>query len=150
MSFLQKLIIIYLFFIQTIFAADGSENVVIEVWKSPSCICCNKWIKHLKDSGFDVKAYNNGNNSVRSKFGIDNKFASCHTAYVNGYIIEGHVPANDIKKLLLKKPKAIGLAVPGMPVGSPGMDGPEYEGKKDKFDVLILQSEDDVKVFNSY
>jgi hypothetical protein len=78
------------------------------------------------------------------------KFGSCHTALVDGYVIEGHVPANDIKKLLRSRPEALGLAVPGMPIGSPGMDGPEYKGEVDPYDVLLVQGDGRFRVFTSY
>ena len=91
-----------------------------------------------------------GNNQARSKFGISKKFGSCHTAFIDGYAIEGHVIAKDIKSLLIKKPNAIGLAVPGMPIGSPGMDGDYYKNRKEPFDVLLLKANKTVEVFTSY
>ena len=126
----------------------GSHS--IEVWKDPSCGCCKDWVKHLEDNGFTVKVNDVGNNAARARLGIDRKFGSCHTAQVGGYAIEGHVPAQDIKRLLKDKPTAIGLAVPGMPVGSPGMDGPVYNNRKDPFDVLLLTQDGGSKVFQRY
>ncbi|MFX5085109.1 DUF411 domain-containing protein, partial [Acinetobacter baumannii] len=82
-------------------------------------------------NGFAVKVYETGNNEARARLGMPAKFASCHTARVDGYLLEGHVPASEVQKMLKEKPKALGLAVPAMPVGSPGMDGPEYKGRKD-------------------
>ncbi len=82
--------------------------------------------------------------------GLDDKFGSCHTALVGGYVIEGHVPARDVQRLLKDKPRALGLAVPGMPVGSPGMDGSEYNGLKDPYDVLLVQRGGAASVFQSY
>ena len=122
----------------------------IEVWKDPSCGCCKDWVKHLEDNGFTVKVNETGNNAARSRLGIDRKYGSCHTALVGGYAIEGHVPAQDIRRLLKEKPTAIGLAVPGMPVGSPGMDGPVYDNRKDPFDVLLLTRDGGSKVFQRY
>ena len=104
---------------------------------------------HLKEHEFRVEAFNSGNNHVRAQVGMPRKYGSCHTAIVNGYVIEGHVPAQDIRKLIEEAPNAIGLAVPGMPVGSPGMDGPEYQGRKDPYDVLLV-SDDGIVIFNSY
>ena len=132
------------------FAQDSNFSFEVSVWKSPTCNCCNKWIQHLSDNGFIVKSYNSGNSTVRQKFGIDNNLGSCHTAFVGGYVIEGHVPARDIKNLLKIKPNAIGLAVPGMPVGSPGMDGPEYGDRTDNFDVILINKDQSLEVFNSY
>ena len=122
----------------------------IEVWKDPSCGCCQDWVQHLQDNGFAVKVNESGNSAARSRLGVDRKFGSCHTGLVGGYAIEGHVPAQDIKRLLKEKPAAIGLAVPGMPVGSPGMDGPAYENRKDAFDVLLLTQSGGAKVFQHY
>ena len=111
---------------------------VVQVYKSAQCGCCSEWVKHLKANGFDVKAFDVTDPSeYREKAGIPQAMGSCHTGMVNGYALEGHVPAADIKHLLATKPKAIGLAVPAMPMGSPGMEGP----RKDPFDVLLVQSE---------
>ena len=130
--------------------ADNPSDLDLEVWKSPTCGCCNKWVDHLKKNGFSVKTYNVGNTAIRSKFGISKKYGSCHTAFIGGYAIEGHVPAQDIKDLLKNKPIALGLSVPGMPIGSPGMDGIQYGNQKDSFNVLLLKSDDSYEVFNSY
>jgi hypothetical protein len=78
------------------------------------------------------------------------QFGSCHTAQINGYVIEGHVPAKEIKRLLAEKPKVLGLAVPAMPLGSPGMDGPEYKGKKDPYDVLVISLNGASSVYQAY
>ena len=78
------------------------------------------------------------------------QFGSCHTALINGYVIEGHVPAKEIKRLLAEKPKVLGLTVPAMPLGSPGMDGPEYNGKKDPYDVLIIDTKGKPSIYQSY
>jgi hypothetical protein len=78
------------------------------------------------------------------------KFGSCHTALVQGYVIEGHVPVADIQRLLKEKPKALGLSVPGMPIGSPGMDGPAYGGRRDAYQVLLIQRDGSNTVFNTY
>jgi hypothetical protein len=109
---------------------------VIEVYKSASCGCCGGWVKHLEQNGFTVKAHNVDNPSdYQQKFGIPAQLGSCHTAKVAGYALEGHVPASDIKRLLATRPKATGLAVPGMPMGSPGMEGAD----KDAYDVLLVK-----------
>lgn len=123
----------------------------VEVYKSPTCGCCNDWIKHLQANGFTVKATNVPDSRfMRARFGMPSKFASCHTALAGGYVIEGHVPAREIKRLLRDKPDALGIAVPGMPVGSPGMDGPEYRGVVDPYDVLLVQPDGRATVFASY
>lgn len=123
----------------------------VEVWKSPTCGCCNDWIKHLEDNGFKVKAVNvPDSRHVRARFGMPAKLGSCHTALVGGYVVEGHVPAREIKRLLREKPNALGISVPGMPIGSPGMDGPVYKGVQDPYDVLLVQADGSARVFASY
>ena len=122
----------------------------VEVWKDPDCGCCKDWVAHLVKSGFDVKVNETGNNTARSALGIPANLGSCHTAKVEGYAIEGHVPAKEIKRLLREKPKAVGLAVPGMPVGSPGMDGAIYKGRKDPYDVLLVLQDQSTSVYQSY
>lgn len=133
-------------------AAQPSRPMV-EVWKTPNCGCCKDWIKHLQASGFEVTTHdvsNDRKNAVRQRLGLAEQFGSCHTALVNGYVLEGHVPAREIQRLLKDKPVTLGLAVPGMPVGSPGMDGPEYGGLKDPYDVLLVQRGGAARVFQSY
>lgn len=125
-------------------------KVMVEVWKDPSCGCCKDWVSHLEANGFAVKVNETGNNAMRAKLGIPQKLGSCHTALVGGYAVEGHVPAADIRKLLKDKPEAIGLAVPGMPVGSPGMDGAIYGKRRDPYDVLLVLASGEARVFSSY
>jgi hypothetical protein len=101
-------------------------------------------------SGFDVKVNETGNNAARSALGIPANLGSCHTAKVDGYAFEGHVPAKEMKRILRERPKAVGLAVPGMPVGSPGMDGAIYKGRKDPYDVLLILQDQSTSVYQSY
>ena len=126
------------------------QRVLVEVWKDPNCGCCHDWVKHLEASGFVVKVNDIGNEAMRAKLGVPQKLGSCHTALVGGYAIEGHVPAADIRRLLKDKPAAIGLTVPGMPVGSPGMDGKIYGDRRDPYDVLLVLKSGDTRVFASY
>jgi hypothetical protein len=131
--------------------AAGSQNKpLVEVWKSPSCGCCKDWVVHLEANGFAVKVNDVGNTGMRGRLGIPAALGSCHTALVGGYAIEGHVPARDIRRLLAERPSAMGLAVPGMPIGSPGMDGPEYGGRRDRFDVLLVRKDGSTAVFASH
>jgi hypothetical protein len=123
---------------------------LVEVWKSPACGCCKDWIAHLQANGFQTKVNETGNTAVRSRLGIDVKYGSCHTALVDGYALEGHVPAREIRRLLQERPSAIGLAVTGMPVGSPGMDGPDYGGRKDPYDVLLLRQDGSAVAYQTY
>ncbi len=130
--------------------AVASERVLVEVWKDPNCGCCKDWIAILEKAGFDVKPYDVGNNAARARLGIPKQLGSCHTARVAGYAIEGHVPVREIQRLLREKPDAIGLTVPGMPVGSPGMDGPAYKGRQDPYDVLLIAKNGSTQVYQSY
>ncbi|MCL4184506.1 MAG: DUF411 domain-containing protein [Burkholderiaceae bacterium] len=123
---------------------------LVEIWKSPTCGCCKDWIRHMEDNGFRVKANDSGNVAARTRLRVAEKFGSCHTAQVAGYALEGHVPAAEVHRLLKEKPAAVGLAVPGMPIGSPGMDGPEYGGRKDPYDVLLIQANGSAAVYRSY
>src|SRR5690606_24523074 len=112
-------------------AAPGMPEV--HVFKSPYCGCCGAWVDHLKAAGFAVKVTEVGDTTAaRKRLGMPDKFGSCHTATVAGYVLEGHVPADEVKRMLAEKPKAVGLAVPGMPPSSPGMDVP---GRTDPYDV---------------
>ncbi len=130
--------------------AQFAQGPLVEVWKSPTCGCCKDWIAHMQANGFRVKVNETGNTAVRARLKIAERFGSCHTAVVDGYAIEGHVPASDVRRLLKERPKAIGLAVPGMPIGSPGMDGPEYRGRKDEYDVLLLRADGSASVYRRY
>lgn len=120
------------------------------VWKSPTCGCCTDWIEHVEAAGFAVEIRDEGNNAARRRLGMPMALGSCHTATVGNYVIEGHVPAPDIWRLLKAQPQALGLAVPGMPIGSPGMDGPEYGGKKDAYDVLLVARDGATSRFARY
>lgn len=129
-------------------AAPGKP--LVEVWKSPTCGCCQDWIRHLETNGFEVRAHDDGNTDARARLGMPLRYGSCHTAQVGGYAIEGHVPAREVWRLLKERPQAIGLAVPAMPIGSPGMDGPEYGGRKDPYEVLLVQRDGRSTVYQAY
>ena len=112
----------------------------VEVWKTPTCGCCAEWVDHLKENGFTVKVNDVSNtDSFRAALGMPQEYGSCHSARVGGYAVEGHVPADDIKKLLAEKPDAVGLAVPAMPMGSPGMEHPDFPEKRAEYDVLLVK-----------
>ncbi|RYF17411.1 MAG: DUF411 domain-containing protein [Comamonadaceae bacterium] len=128
----------------------AAPRVLVEVWKDPNCGCCGDWVKHLQDQGFATRLNDTGNNAMRAKLGIPANLGSCHTALVGGYAVEGHVPAREIRRLLREKPQAVGLTVPGMPVGSPGMDGPAYGNRRDPYDVLLVLKDGSTRVFASY
>ncbi len=134
-------------------SGQPGNKPVIEVWKTATCGCCKDWLSHLEAEGFEVKSRDVSDavkNDYRRRMGLADKFGSCHTGLVQGYVIEGHVPARDIRRLLQSRPAALGLAAPGMPVGAPGMNGPEYGGQKDAFDVLLVQRDGRATVFQSY
>lgn len=115
-----------------------AEEISIEVYKSPSCGCCEKWVSHLEDNGFKVISHNQEDMSkIKSQFNISHELQSCHTAVINGYFIEGHVPAHDIKRLLSEKPFIKGLSVPGMPAGT-NVPGMETKAEKASFNVLSV------------
>ncbi|MBI2751910.1 MAG: DUF411 domain-containing protein [Betaproteobacteria bacterium] len=103
--------------------ARARSAEVVTVYKSPTCGCCSEWVKHIRASGLRVETYDLGDVSpMRRRYGVPGALASCHTAVVAGYAIEGHVPAADIWRLLRERPRVAGLAVPGMVIGSPGME----------------------------
>lgn len=120
----------------------------IKVYRNPTCNCCHKWINHLEQNKFNViDMLTSDMASVKESVNLPKQMASCHTAIIDGYIIEGHVPAADIKRLLIEKPDIAGLAVPQMPVGSPGMEiGP----RKDNFVVFTFNKSGEISVFNEY
>ena len=131
-------------------AVRAQAGIRVEVWKDPNCGCCEDWVRHLTGRGFQVRIHDSGNTAARGRLGIPAALGSCHTALVGGYAIEGNVPAADIHRLLRERPAAIGLAVPGMPVGSPGMDGAVYGGRKDAYAVLLVGRDGGTRVFQSY
>ena len=131
-------------------AARAAGARMVEVWKDPDCGCCNDWIAHLQSHGYAVIAHDAGNTVRRAELGMPAAYGSCHTALVDGYVLEGHVPASDIERLLRERPAALGLAVPGMPIGLPGMDAPAYGGRRDRYDVLLIDTDGGHVVYQSY
>ena len=139
--------------LNTPLAAWATAKPQIEVWKTASCGCCHDWITHMETNGFELKVHDvtdAAKNTLRAQLGLAEKYGSCHTALINGYVVEGHVPARDLLRLLKERPKALGLTVPGMTVGSPGMDGPEYKGRKDPYAVLLVQRDGSSTVYHAY
>lgn len=117
------------------------------VYKSPTCGCCNAWVKHLRANAVAVKTMDVGDlGVVRQRFGVPDRLAACHTAVIGGYVVEGHVPAQAVKRLLAEKPGVVGISVPGMPNGSPGMEGPNAE----PFSTVLFDERGRSKVFESY
>lgn len=130
--------------------AGMAAAATMEVYKSPTCGCCAKWVEHMRDNGFTVNIHDTGNDEARAEAGILPELGSCHTAMVNGYAIEGHVPADDVKRLLKERPRAVGLSAPGMPHGSPGME----TGRVDSYNVLLIRKPGDkrgaAEIYNRY
>lgn len=150
MMILKAFLAISLLVINAGVHAENADDkpVDIVVYRSPSCGCCGKWLEHLKENNFNVEdVVTNDVQAIKDKYGVTREMASCHTAIVDGYVIEGHVPANDIKTLLKTKPKVAGIAVPGMPSGTPGM---EMGGKKEPYNVMSFDREKHYQIFNSY
>lgn len=131
--------------------APAVAKTVIQVYKSPTCGCCKNWVDHVRANGFQAEVFDVSEEELqarKAKLGVGPRLASCHTAIVNGYVVEGHVPAADIQRMLKEKPPIIGIAAPGMPVGSPGMEVPG--GRKDKYDVVAFSKGGATRVFASH
>lgn len=127
-------------------SAFASTEVI--TYKSPYCGCCTEWIEHMEDNGFNVKIEDHEDmNPIKQKLGVEPRLASCHTAVIDGYVFEGHIPASDIKKFVADPKDFKGLAVPGMPMGSPGM---EYGDKKDKYQVVAFKENGKLALFNTH
>jgi len=128
--------------------APGDDNAMV-VYMSPQCGCCVDWVDYLEDEGFTVESRKtNAVNQIKEEAGLPRDLVSCHTGFIAGYLIEGHVPASDIRRLLDERPEAAGLSVPRMPIGSPGM---EMEGHgRDAFDVVLFNADGSREVYNHY
>lgn len=128
-------------------AGLNAAEPAITVYKSPTCGCCTEWADHLRKNGFAVETVDSLDLSrIKAMSGVKPELASCHTAFMNGYVIEGHVPADDITRLLAEKPDARGLTVPGMPAGSPGMESPTPE----HYQVLLIDKTGKTTVFATH
>lgn len=138
---LESLILIALMSSSSVWAQSSSS---VDIYKSPYCDCCEKWVEHMRKSGFTVEVHDvNDVAAARKKLRMPEQLASCHAAKIGGYVIEGHVPAVDIRRLLKERPKALGLAVPLMPPGSPGMDIPNSP----PYETLLVQADGSTRVF---
>lgn len=124
------------------------KPVDIVVYRSPTCGCCKKWIAHLKKHNFNIKdIVQQDMQAVKTQLNVPTAIASCHTAVVNGYWVEGHVPADDIKTMILNKPDIAGISVPAMPSGTPGM---EMGGRKDPFNVIAVDKQGKTRLYKAY
>lgn len=130
--------------------ADSADSLSVEVYLAPTCGCCGEWVAYLEEEGVAVTTHEVDQatlNDKKREAGLRAGLASCHTAFVEGYVIEGHVPLPDIRRLLEERPDVAGLTVPGMPVGSPGM---EMGDRRDPYDVLTFRADGETEVFASY
>ncbi len=147
-SFIQRTLISLILLLMAVVVTAGNQTDKPEmvVYKSPTCGCCGNWIKHVDAAGFKTSVQNLPNlDAIKQKYGIDRKLQSCHTAIIDGYFVEGHVPADVIQRLLRERPDgAVGLTAPGMPIGSPGM---EMGARKDPYDVLLVMNNGDTRVY---
>ncbi len=124
-------------------SGKAADETVL-VYKTPTCGCCQKWVDHLDDAGFDVEVRNlTSLAAIKNELGLPRQLASCHTAVVDGYVIEGHVPAVHVQRLLEERPAIKGIAVAGMPIGSPGMEGPNPQA----YDVVAFDAEGSTSVY---
>lgn len=127
---------------------ESANSELVKVYRDPNCSCCHRWIEHLRRNGYQVKDHQTGRlNLIKQELNIPARLASCHTATVDGYIIEGHVPASDISRLLNERPDIRGLSVPGMPIGSPGM---EMGDRSDTYSVIGFDADQQTSVFQHY
>ena len=127
--------------------APGATSLIVH--KTPTCGCCGDWVEHMEQAGFDVTVYEvNDLSPIKEAVGLPFGLGSCHTAEIGGYFVEGHVPAADVKRLLAERPEARGLTVPGMPLGSPGMEVPS--GRQDAYDVLLVHPDGSTNVYASH
>ena len=142
----QTLVALTLAVLASTASAQPPKGIPITVYKSPTCGCCAKWVEHLRANGFNPTVHEMPDVSpIKVELGVTDRLRSCHTAKVEGYVIEGHVPAEAIQKMLRDKPAIVGLAVPGMPMGSPGMEG----ASASRYDIIAFRKDGQTSVFES-
>jgi len=136
-----------IFLASPVAALAETAGPLVKVYKSSTCSCCNKWVEHMRTAGFKVEATNVADVGIyKLEYGVPRALGSCHTAIVDGYIVEGHVPADDVKKMLRQKPEIKGITAPGMPMGSPGMEGPNAV----TYDVIAFDADGNTSVFATH
>lgn len=132
----------------TVASTGPAAATALTVYKNATCGCCGKWVEHMRQHGFKLTVHDVDNMSpIKERVGLPYGMGSCHTAEIGGYFIEGHVPAAEVARLLQEKPKAKGLTVPGMPIGSPGM---EQGNQQQPYDVLLVKEDGSTRVFAHY
>ncbi|WP_427160409.1 DUF411 domain-containing protein [Aliinostoc sp. HNIBRCY26] len=152
LSFLVVIMIMMGLITGTTASSAIAETLVtpqVKVYRSPSCSCCGNWLDHIQKQGFKIQAdiKTDDIDAIKEKYNLPPELASCHTAIIDGYVMEGHIPADDIKRFLQQKPQLAGLAVPGMPVGSPGM---ELGNEKDSFTVMAFNHKGETQAFQKH
>jgi hypothetical protein len=136
-----------IFLASPVAALAETAGPLVKVYKSRTCSCCNKWVEHMRTAGFKVEATNVADVGIyKLEYGVPRALASCHTAIVEGYVVEGHVPADDVIKMLRQKPEIKGITAPGMPMGSPGMEGPNAVS----YDVIAFDADGNTSVFATH
>lgn len=147
----MKAVIAFVFYSLILIANVNAEDLLsnkITVYKNPECDCCIKWIKYLQKHGYKIEEKNVRNvYEIKKTFGVPVELSACHTAVIDGYVVEGHITQRDIKKLLLFRPKIKGIAVPGMPIGTPGM---ERGNKKEPYKVFSFDENGKIDLFTEY
>lgn len=146
--FIARILLLLSITVAPAMAQSAEKPVPVTVYKTATCGCCARWNDHLRANGFNVTSKDveyDALETIKEKHGVPDNTRSCHTAVVGDYVVEGHVPADVIRKLLQEQPKVLGIAVPGMPMGSPGMEG----FRKDPYDVLTFDAEGKTSVFAS-
>ena len=129
--------------------AQTRGSRALAVYKSPTCACCDGWVRHMRQAGFTVAVHVVADpGTIRRARGMPDALASCHTGVIGGYLVEGHVPAGDVARLLAERPEAVGLTAPGMPLGSPGMETPD--GRRQPFDTLLVLRSGQTRVFGRH
>jgi len=132
-----------------VLADAGADAIEITVYRDPGCRCCGGWMEHLRTQGFEPKNVPiEDMEAFKREHGISEELSSCHTAVLEGYLIEGHVPVADIQRLLVERPQIAGIAVPGMPIGTPGMEADD--GTQDAFEVISFDGQGNSAVFSEY
>jgi len=139
---IRKLVLCTLLALSTVLAAGPS----ITVYKSPTCTCCGRWVSYLKKNGFNVKVVEGDFSKEATRLKVPSEAQSCHTGEINGYFVEGHVPVSEINRLIATKPKARGIAAPGMPIGSPGME----TGPAEAYSVMLIDNDGKMSIYRSY
>ena len=149
-SYLVAVTAVFLLTFTPLSQRESAPRPKMDVFKTATCGCCSKWIDHMKAAQFDVRFVDMPQaeiDKLKAKHGVPPRASSCHTALVGGYVVEGHIPASEVKRLLKERPAVVGLAVPGMPAGSPGMEVPGYQAPP--YNVMSFDKQGRMQVFST-